>query len=605
MGLFDKIGSTVITSYKADTSQQKRAVKDLKGEEKKRHEALLKQTEQQNAKLDSHVAAWGKVAAGVGVAVGAYKVLSDGFDTLQKNSRLAAATVGVDLKGLQRATNGLVDETRLLEFASKAMNGTFKLSQVEMEQALQGALALRKTLGVDLKEAMEATQVAITEGTTEPLKKLGLVIKGAENDTEEGLQAALAGLAEQAESLGGNLSVAGDEAATAGVSMADSMDKASEAMGRVAVALTPIISAFASVLETLVNIGEISDRIAGIDSAATTANKAERLRLFKQRNAAINAAAAQQAANAARSAEQDRLGISSIGVLRPGITGRDIRGFGPEVESPFPGVGPLADPSFAGGGAPRRRRGRGRGGRGRGGLAPLSEDELIIHEDEPPASIAEFWEGVNSNLAPAVEQLTEISEEGNILEQLFGTPVQIDAQTMAVEQMATAFDGFTSAFGEGVKALITGSESFASAFKNAVAESLLAMAVDMAMKAVQHTAMGIGAIAIGGPVASVSAGAHFKAAAGYAAGATLAGVAARGLGAGQSSGASAGGGAGAGAGPAGVGPSSGTGDAGGATTILILDDGFRSLSPRERISRVRETSRQAGIRIEGDVIIDE
>ena len=44
MGMFDKFKSTVTTEYKADTKDMRAGLKKLKGEELKRHKALIEQS---------------------------------------------------------------------------------------------------------------------------------------------------------------------------------------------------------------------------------------------------------------------------------------------------------------------------------------------------------------------------------------------------------------------------------------------------------------------------------------------------------------------------------------------------------------------------------
>jgi hypothetical protein len=126
------------------------------------------------------------------------------------------------------------------------------------------------------------------------------------------------------------------------------------------------------------------------------------------------------------------------------------------------------------------------------------------------------------------------------------------------------------------------------AAKEFVKASLLAMGKDFAVKSVGHLAMGVGALAIGGPFAGASAAQHFQAAAIYGAGAVLAGAGARAMGAGDSpSGARSS--AGAGAGGARAGSSLGGGSRGGDLTrnvTVILGSDYSGMSERERRSRM-------------------
>ncbi len=631
--------STVLTRYKADTSQQKKAIKGLKGEELKRHKALLKQTEQQNDKLDGQIAMWAKVGVAIGGVTVAAKVLSSGLDTLQKNSALNAATVGVNLDKLRKSTAGLVDDTRLLEFASKAMNGTFKLSQQEMDQALQGALALRKTLGVDLTKALEVTQKAITEGTTEPLKELGLVIKGPENDTEEGLQAVLVALNEQAAELGGNFGLAGDGIKAAGISMDNTADSISEDLGKIAVALEPVIAGFAALVGLIARAGEASDFLAGVETRTAIKQAEDALQAAKRDQALFAAGRGPEGGlrtfrfGAGSQAEQlaGRVAASQaqLDQLERDADDRRFRAQNRADQERF--AKRQAAAALARGGA-------GRGGGGfeavsadpsqRGNIIQGSAVEQLFGFDRADQAarqaedrrsglaaldeIREFSTDITSSLDILEENLKKFAEldaatgQSNLLASVFGTPTEIDATAEALSALSQGFDGLANAFGAGVDALITGSDSFAEAFKSAIGESLRSMAVEMSIRAIREAAFGVGELALGNiPAAAI----HGKAAAMFGIGAVAAGVAARGLGAGSSGGARPSAAVGAGAGSAGVAPAragEGTGGAAngntGRTQIFIVGDDFGSLSSRQREARFRQIARGSGFNVPNDVI---
>lgn len=103
-----------------------------------------------------------------------------------------------------------------------------------------------------------------------------------------------------------------------------------------------------------------------------------------------------------------------------------------------------------------------------------------------------------------------------------------------------AFAVLTSAVGDAYTAMVTGSESAGKAIKDAIAQGLLGLGKEAAVRSITELAYGVASLAIGGPFAGASAAAHFQAAALFGAGAVAAGVAAHELGAGGA-GASAGG----------------------------------------------------------------
>lgn len=592
MGVFDKFKAIVLTEYKADTKQMRSELKKLSGEQKKQSDAAIAQADKQNKATDSQIAMLGKATVAVGAVVAAYKLAEVGIEAFQKRSRLNASTAGVDLAGLQKATNGLVSETRLLEFASKAMNGTFKLSQSQMEQAVTGAVALRKTLGVDLQKALEVTQKSITEGTTEPLKELGLVVKGVENDTREGLNAALKELAQQAKLAGPDLRIPGDEMAASQIEMTDAVDELKISLGQLVISLGPVLSSLAEMVGLL---GKASSFLFEGDNLFEQAQKAAFDQSFigkainpiiAQREASerlvsgamsvgrfLNPKASASAAVSERSragSRRQRAGATSRNGTPSGI---DI--IGPSISAVTgigSGIGGYFDSVKAN--------------------AAASEEQFQGIKAEDREAYIRLIEETSTLAAMAQEQ------EGSVMSSIFGTPAEIDTQTVALQQLGGAMDGLAGAFGAGVDAMITGSEGFATAFKDAIGESLRAMAIDMTIRSFREAAMGIGQLAIGN---LASAAAHGKAAAAYGAGAVAAGVGARMLGAGQTMAARSP----ATAGTAGIGTTAPRNDnSGGNTKIIVLGDDYGTLSARERESRIRETMRGAGISATGDFVVN-
>src|SRR4051812_40112761 len=112
MGLGDLI-SKVVTVYKADTTDHKRAVKELSGEEKKLAQDRLKATEDHNAGLESQIKTLGKVAAGIGLVYGAVAALKGGYEELREFDRLTTAAGSVNLEKLKTASHGLKSEMQL------------------------------------------------------------------------------------------------------------------------------------------------------------------------------------------------------------------------------------------------------------------------------------------------------------------------------------------------------------------------------------------------------------------------------------------------------------------------------------------------------------
>jgi len=649
------IVATVLTTYKADTSDQRKELKKLKGAEKDRHQALIDQTEKQNKAMDDHIAMWGKVAIGVGAAAGAVALLANGFEVLQKDAALRSASVGVNLEGLRKSTRGLVTDTELLAFSSVAMNGTFKLSQTEMELALRGATALSKELGISMPKALEATKKSVVEGSVEPLVELGHVITGTPSGTQQGINAVLNDLAATTKSVGTTFDTTGEGVNQAAVEFANASLEMNKALGSIANALTPVIAGFASMLT-----GAIAAAKGASAALAGTAAQTRLQQLRKQeRDLMGNGSTGRGARGIATDALFGALGAgglnasgsftgefiaptdrgamqgSSLAVVQGLIAKEELAlklaeanasmakavQIANEAASRETAAKEAAEAAAAAAKEAAEAAAADKSGRkGKGGVATIGEDFSEWSFLAGGGSAIQAG-GVTGDLAlgdmarapfasldilgPITEQLAEVAElrgDKNILANLFGTPSEIDATATAIQALSTGVDAFSGAFGAGVSALIDGSKSFSDALKDALGQSLKAMAVDFSMQALRHTLYGLGA-AIWNPAA---AGAHFAAAAAFAGGAVVVGGVASQLGANTGSAGAGtrtrpGGSAGAG-GVGNVRPGSGASN--GNTRITIFDDDFASMSARERESRLRTRARSAGFDVNGDVVVN-
>lgn len=602
MGL-GNIVNTVLTKYKADTKEHKKAIKGLKGEELKRHKALLSQMEKQNQGIDDQIAFYGKLAGGVAAVGVAAMALKDGFDTLQKNSRLAAATVGVDLKGLEGATRGLVDQTRLLEFASKAMNGTFKLSQGEMEKALQGALALRKTMGVDLTVALDRVQKAITEGTTEPLKELGVVMKDVENDSREGLNAVLEEMGNQARKTGGDFDIVGDDVNRSAVKMENAMDSLKESMGRLAVALAPVVALLAEFSALAAGIFDVESKVhKGIDADAmvkrlleANADPSLLSKVQAARRTAEVQALLSRGAGGAGGALGALGGLGHFFESGPGQSQQRKRGKGGRRGSIDVGFGPS---SLGGAIGDAAGFASSLAERGVGGLQGLNDNEAQRREDAALTAQENYVRGVERAQEANAAFQAMLDEETHNLASIFGTPDEINMQAEAIGVLANSFDIMAGAAGAAFGAFIDGSMSATEAAKKFTADALKALAVDSAVRALRELAFAAAATFTN----PAQVAGHLKAAALFSATAVAAGGGARLLG-GSGGGATA---PRATTGASGVGVS-GAGAANGnsgSTQIFILGQDFEGMPAQHRKSVFRESARRAGVTIEGDAVIN-
>lgn len=131
-----------------------------------------------------------------------------------------------------------------------------------------------------------------------------------------------------------------------------------------------------------------------------------------------------------------------------------------------------------------------------------------------------------------MQGLANMREAQNVgqLEKIFGPIEEFEIYEQGFASLGSTFSAFSDAVGEGYAAIVTGQGSFSAAFKKAFADGLLAMGKSSVVSALRETALGVGALAIGSPTAAI----HFKSAALHGAVAVAAGAAANALGAGSS-----------------------------------------------------------------------
>lgn len=233
----------VLTVYKADTSDAKAALRGLRGEEANAAKARLTELDTQNKGIESQIAMWGKVAVGVGLAVGAYKAAQAAANAYLEDLRLESAAAGADIDKLRIATAGLVENDNLLAFAGKAMHGVWKLNQQEMETVLRGATALRKTMGVELQPTVEALTEAVSKGSTRALKEFGIEAKDKQDVLRQ--------LGELYAKTGGDVALAGDDFLASNTKIADSFDDISSSFGELVLAMQPMIAIIADLTKGL------------------------------------------------------------------------------------------------------------------------------------------------------------------------------------------------------------------------------------------------------------------------------------------------------------------------------------------------------------------
>jgi len=530
--------SQMLLKVKADTGDAKRAVKSLRGTEKAAARARLSEMEKQNKSMDETIAMWGKVAGAVGAAVGAYAALDASVNSYLTNMRAEASAAGADLDRLRKSTAGLVEDTDILLSSGKLMNGTWKFTQDELDRVFKGMTAVRKLSGVEMPEALKRFTEALSQGTTEELKRFGIQAKDKQGVLRE--------LDELFNKLGGNVTVAGDEFIKTNVDFKNAMDEIKTAIGSIVVAMAPLITQVANLSrQVAILVGHLRDvpslgiskglafatgslgRTGPSTSAMEQAWKnSPKLfeALIKEDKQLLAEALSGHSANMSAQGFDALLGLATnkrvVGSVR-GVLG----GLGSGDKSKGGRGNPVVVAIDYGAsiGAPTGREAISSvsGPLGGGAIESFS-DTSVMNES--------LFKQQTEAMKQA-EAVLQLSRQKTVISALFGTPEEISLHVEAIGVASKAFAGFTTAVGSGIEAMITGSESFAVAFKRAIADSLVSISVQSAIESLKFAAVGFGHLVYGN---AASASLAFKSSLLHGGVALAAGAAARGMGAGGS-----------------------------------------------------------------------
>jgi hypothetical protein len=592
--------NTVLTVFRAETAEAKAAIASLKGVERDRAKALLDDLNKQNASLEDQVKTWFKVGAAVGGLVALYKGAQVAANAYLEDLRLASAAAGANIDRLTDATAGLVEQDDLLAFAGKAMHGTWKLNQEQMEEVLHGALALQKTMGVELKPTIDALTESIAKGNTKALKEFGITATD-----EQGVLKQLDGLWK---GLGGNTAMAGDNFRRAGVSLNNAFDDLKGAAGKLVISLAPLLEIMAKLVGTFADAvsylgtpfneqragwleaayrkqhpllgpgaenAPSQDGATNFDLSSLHVDENQLLRPVQELFAAgVTKAQLGWVALAKRLSAKGKPGM----VIDPNAPGDILRDFGNTYDVGAAVPGALADLYRAGASVYQQDRSQ------RSGFRDISADA------ESTRAFLRDMHGLTSGMDESVKAALEAQRQfqlqgvHNALEAIFGSPEQMSA-------IVIGFRGIQNAAGSAFATWITGSGSASQAFKQMAASALLSGSAQLAGEAIKDGVLAAGALAMGlfGNPAGFAAAAQYGAAAAEAsAGAVALGLLARALGAGSvpsASRGSGGGGSGGGAGYhlGGGGGGGGRGGEGGTQqTVILLGRDFFGLTDIEQ-----------------------
>ena len=563
------ITNTVLTVYRANTAQAQQAVKTLRGVERDEAKKVLDGLNAQNAKLQDQIAMFGKVAVGLGAIAGAWKLAQVSAKAYLEDVRLESAASGVNIGKLREATLGLVEADNLLAFAGKAKAGAWKLSEQEMERVLRGAMALRKTMGVELQPTIESLTDAVARGSTKALKEFGIVAAD-----KQGVLRQLDGVVK---GLGGNVEMTGDRFQASGVQIADAFDDIQGELGKLVIALTPAIEALGKFVGLLARGAKGADRftdwLVGVDTQGGTGDDQIRRQAQGLRTQAH--AMRQSLSGPWRTAEIDALEkeAASLELQLKRRIEKMRSTFNMEARHPWEaGAGLMFDMSgdfgvnsAAPSGGGKRRVGVRPTGGGKiefidlsGIGAGLSEFGRGFAADFQAANAAGIRDTYNAGLDEAVgyaryrkrrgdeREAAKAAEAAAFNEDLggiFNRPSEVNAYRDAIDALSASFDTLQSAAGSAYDVIISGQGNAMAAFKKVIAEGIAAMGKEFFVKGLGESAWAIADLARGN---LAGASAHGIAAGKFFTGAAIAGVAAHQLGYGGSSSTAGGGGGGAG-----------------------------------------------------------
>lgn len=595
----------VITEYTADTTDHVDGVRKLEKATRDASTGMVASFKEAiaslgelNGTVEKGKRVWGDMSHVLGEA----RALISSYG---EHSRLVAATASVDMDALAKSVRGLKTEHELMAEAAKMSHGMVKLSTGDIIIAEQAMLGLTKR-GFDAAQVTDAVTSAVVGLKDRGLKELGIYVDktGISMETEAGRGEMLHRILEK-------LTVASNEFSTSQLSASqnvtkmanhteDMLEKVEHNAGHALALAANGIEAWGI---------QVAKWIGGPNHEDSFAYHIEKhvlpyLELLRKESAALAITDPYQRLKAVAAIQIERGGTLDA-KTRFALYGAEYKterlpDKAPEVE--HIDTGPqmseaerallifgelLSRTSFNEGfwgGGPSSAYGLGR--------KAESGDAFDIHGARmpgeefksataglalPDSGLGALAQNDNSNLLGADVtkgmQSVRLTQDWNKeIGEIDGTKKFIEGMvnvTSETKVAQKAFEGFADAVGAGYEAMVTGTQSFGSAFKHAMGAAVMASGKSMVVEAVKETALGIGSLALG-PFGGVSAAEHFHAAAAFAGGAALAGVVAHELGAGGSSGAGGGAGAAGGAHTAAPVAANSNSSSGGTSTVVMI-----------------------------------
>lgn len=597
------IAANVISIYKADITDAKAKINELKRTQTEAAKAEAGALAERNKGIEETIAKYGKLALGAAAAFAAIKtgmeLWKEAIAGAEEDQRLERLSLSMDQ--LKEASLGLRTEGELHAFVLKSQSGVYKLN-AEQIQTVVKAMSVYIQDGRDATEVYNAFGEAIQTGSTKALKAFGIETEGARNSTEA-LKSMMEQLTPVAAQSATATARAGDDMRRAGVELTDAIDRMKESLGKMVVALEPAITAITKLVTMIVDGWSMIADIARKSVQSIDGN------LFGSAQAIIAMRTGNDVDESYRMWRSGVGGIVSTIELGKGMAKKVLDEYG-SIELDVIDLSKAKLP------------------KGRGPIQDMIEiEDVNAIAEKTAAKLAAARERMTAEMiaqstasADAAQSFFDVDtlrtsidaadasrtlladyaafnaqQTDSILKQMFGEPEEIN---MYAAGLATLQSAAVSAY----QAIVTGSESMGQAVKKAIASSLLALGSEMLARSIYHAAAAIGSLAFGD---FRGASTHGASAAKYAAGAVAVGVIAKSIGAGN------GGTAGAATGTTTTAPSSTIGAnltpiAGGAGFVgrnitIVTGDDFADDSPRKRQQRAQRLV-ELGLRSTREVI---
>lgn len=191
------------------------------------------------------------------------------------------------LAALRSATQGLVDDTTLMQAAAVAMRGDFKMTDAQLQQVAAAAVTLHNEGFGPLPEIIADITKMLAQGEVEGLKKYGISV-GETGDKAAKMGRAMSAMGLLASSANSQLSDSSTELTKLLVKLKNAFDEVRQAAGAV-------VGGVAWAVNKLDGLADVTDALPSMLSNATSS-------ILHAKNAAISLAPAIDRASAAMAA---------------------------------------------------------------------------------------------------------------------------------------------------------------------------------------------------------------------------------------------------------------------------------------------------------------